>query len=55
MRNLRFCETAHSTATAYDDLGETAMAGIGQTLESSDENKDVLIEMWEDVKRENGE
>jgi len=55
MRNLRFCETAPSTATAYDDLGETAMAGIVQTLESSDENKELLIKMWEEVLRENNQ
>ena len=55
MRNLRFCETAPTTATAYDDLGETAMSGILQTLESSESNKELLMKMWEDVLRENNQ
>jgi len=55
MRNLRFCETAPTTATAYDDLGETAMSGIVKSLESSEEHKDLLLKMWEEVLRENNQ
>lgn len=55
MRNLRFCESAPTSAIAYDDLGETAMGGIELTIEDSEENKDALKKMWEEVKRENGE
>ena len=55
MRNLRFCETAPTTAIAYDDLGETALGGIILTLEGSEEDKELLMEMWEEVCHENGE
>ena len=55
MRNLRFCEMAPTTATAYDDLGETAMAGIELVIDGSEKNKELLKEMWEEIKRENGE
>lgn len=55
MRNLRFCESAPTTAIAYDDLGETAMGGVILTIEGSEENKELLMRMWEEICHENGE
>jgi len=51
--NLKFSEYATKTAIAYDDLGETAMSGIQNSINESIENKDQLNRLWEEVNNEN--
>lgn len=48
--NIKFCVGEFDKATAYDNMGETALGSVEKQL-AQEEESEVLLKMWERIKK----